>query len=92
MAPRAPRPTYEFSIPSIYDDKALACRIYSLPELYFGGPKEFRRRRNKTWTPRGAVVAHAYTSLGGSYNDNVVRAVVGELLAQGFTVGTFNLR
>ncbi|KAL8776511.1 MAG: hypothetical protein Q9194_003100 [Teloschistes cf. exilis] len=38
MAPN-PKPTYEFSIPSIYDDKALACRIYSLPELYFAKPE-----------------------------------------------------
>ncbi|KAL8718414.1 MAG: hypothetical protein Q9225_004442 [Loekoesia sp. 1 TL-2023] len=86
------RPTYEFYIPSIYDDTALACRIYSLPELYFGGGIEAESSGRKPWTPQGAIVAHPYSSLGGSYDDPTVRHIVAELLRLGFTVGTFNLR
>ncbi|KAL8690642.1 MAG: hypothetical protein Q9218_003956 [Villophora microphyllina] len=90
------KPTYEFTIPSIYDDKALACRIYSSPELLVGEtrglPERPYERHRKSWTPRGAIVAHPYTYLGGSYDDPVVLVIVEELIKQGFTVGTFNLR
>lgn len=88
----APKATYEFYIPSVYDDTPLACRIYSLPELYFGGVRELEASGDKPWTPKGAIVAHPYTGLRGSYNDTVVLEVVDQLMQQGFTVGTFNLR
>ena len=52
------RPTYEFYIPSIYDDTALACRIYTLPELYFGGVPANQTFGSTPWTPRGAVSRH----------------------------------
>ncbi|KAL8714568.1 MAG: hypothetical protein Q9220_001516 [cf. Caloplaca sp. 1 TL-2023] len=87
-----PKPTYEFYIPSLHDETTLACRIYSLPELYFGGSEENEATGEKQWTPKGAVVAHPYSTLGGSYDDHVVLAVVEELLNLGFTVGTFNFR
>ncbi|KAL8946977.1 MAG: hypothetical protein Q9222_006696 [Ikaeria aurantiellina] len=87
-----PIPTYQFYIPSLHDETALACRIYSFPDLYFGGSEENEATGEKQWTPRGAVVAHPYTTLGGSYDDHVVLAVVEELLKLGFTVGTFNFR
>ncbi|KAL8828960.1 MAG: hypothetical protein Q9170_006380 [Blastenia crenularia] len=86
------RPTYEFYIPSIHDDKALACRIYSLPELYFGGNGEDESTGKKPWTPKGCIIAHPYTRLGGSYDDPTVLHLVAQLLRFGFTVGTFNLR
>ncbi|KAL8703213.1 MAG: hypothetical protein Q9201_003599 [Fulgogasparrea decipioides] len=88
----APKATYEFFIPSIHDDIALACRIYSLPELYFGGARELEATGDKLWTPKGAIIAHPYTRLGGSYDDPVVLGIVEELMRGGFTVGTFNLR
>ena len=40
----------------------------------------------------GAIVAHPYTPLGGSYDDAVVLAAVAEILKAGFVVGTFNFR
>lgn len=105
-------PTYQFFIPSVYDDTALHCRIYSLPDSYFGGGSELHSEGAKPWTPKGAycqkvaevdrsssngftlgaIVAHPYTSLGGSYDDSTVLHVVRELMKKGFTVGTFNFR
>ncbi|KAL9046976.1 MAG: hypothetical protein Q9206_006933 [Seirophora lacunosa] len=88
-----PAPTYEFYIPSIHDDTALACRIYSAPEAYFGGGSpDLETNREKPWAPKGAVVAHPYSSLGGSYDDSTVLHVVSALLKRRFTVGTFNFR
>ncbi|KAL8806654.1 MAG: hypothetical protein Q9182_001182 [Xanthomendoza sp. 2 TL-2023] len=103
-----PKPTYEFFIPSIYDDTALACRIYSVPETHFGGRREptpnppstdpepsaaaEARLRVKPWTPRGAVFAHSCTWRGGNYDDHVILGIVRELVNVGCTVGTFNLR
>ncbi|KAL8815063.1 MAG: hypothetical protein Q9223_005772, partial [Gallowayella weberi] len=103
-----PKPTYEFLIPPIYDDTALACRIYSVPETHFGGRQEpttnppttdpepsaapEARPRVKPWTPRGAVFAHSYTRRGGNYDDYVILGIVRELVNVGCTVGTFNLR
>ncbi|KAL9007649.1 MAG: hypothetical protein Q9173_007133 [Seirophora scorigena] len=88
-----PAPTYEFYIPSIHDDAALACRIYSAPEAYFGGGSpDLETNREKPWAPKGAVVAHPYSSLGGSYDDSTVLHVVSALLKRRFTVGTFNFR
>ncbi|KAL8644556.1 MAG: hypothetical protein Q9210_007196 [Variospora velana] len=88
-----PAPTYEFYIPSIHDDTALACRIYSAPESYFGGGSpDFESNREKPWAPKGAIVAHPYSSLGGSYDDTTVLHVVSALMKKRFTVGTFNFR
>ena len=41
---------------------------------------------------KGAIVAHPYAPLGGSYDDPVVQIAVSVLLRTGFVVGTFNLR
>ncbi|KAL8730868.1 MAG: hypothetical protein Q9166_003795 [cf. Caloplaca sp. 2 TL-2023] len=92
-----PKPTYEFVIPSIHDETHLACRIYSVPEIYFGGRREPEDVRplsphEKPWTPRGAVIAHPYTGFGGSYDDKIVLEAVRQFMIAGFTVGTFNLR
>lgn len=81
-------PAYSFTLPSLADDIVLDCRIYH--------PKHFdaviaNAAENRLAT-RGAVVAHPYTPLGGSYDDSVVLAVVKCLLREGFVVGTFNFR
>ncbi|KAL8998815.1 MAG: hypothetical protein Q9188_006018 [Gyalolechia gomerana] len=86
------KPTYEFYIPSLYDEIALACRIYTLPENYFGGTTGDGTTGKKPWTPLGAVVAHPWARMGGSFDDPTVGHIVAELLRLGFTVGTFNLR
>lgn len=101
-----PQPTYEFPIPSIHDDTALACRIY-----YAKGMTPDNRRVPETkrsprvprargaispppqpQTAKGAVVAHNYPYLGGSYDNSIVLRCVKKLLEQGFIVGTFNYR
>ncbi|THC99747.1 hypothetical protein EYZ11_000797 [Aspergillus tanneri] len=80
-----PSPTYAFTIPSVYDEIQLDCRLYlprelSETEYTFSGPI------------RGAIVAHPYATLGGCYDDPVVGFVGGELLEAGYVVGTFNFR
>ncbi|KAL8993407.1 MAG: hypothetical protein Q9169_006369 [Polycauliona sp. 2 TL-2023] len=97
-----PKPTYEFSIPSIHDDTALACRIYTA----FDGPLELRRppatgraliRISQANKPtkrllKGAVIAHNYPRGGGSYDNSVVLRAVRKLLDEEIIVGTFNFR
>ena len=82
-----PTPTLSFTIGSVHDDTLLDCRVYhpacwSLGESHPENP----------WKPRGAIVAHPYTALGGSYDDGIVLCVVAETLKAGFVVGTFNFR
>ena len=71
-------PQYAFSIPSIEDDTPLDCRLYY--QTRGGLPT------------KGAVIAHPYAPLGGSYDDAVVLAVVETLVGLGYAVGTFNFR
>ncbi|KAL6238880.1 hypothetical protein BDW75DRAFT_189475 [Aspergillus navahoensis] len=78
-------PTHSFTIPSIYDNTQLACRIY-LPQQLLS------RNDTSQWRVRGAIVAHPYASLGGCYDDPVVSYIGGELLEAGYVVGTFNFR
>lgn len=89
-----PQPTYEFFIPSIYDDTALACRVYCVHDQSPEGRRVpgAQRAVAHPWTAKGAVVAHNYTGLGGSQDNIIVLTVVEELLRAGFMVGTFNLR
>ena len=82
-----PVPTFSFTISSIHDNTPLDCRIYhptrwSLGESHLENP----------WQPRGAILAHPYTALGGSYDDGVVLSAVSEILKAGFVAGTFNFR
>lgn len=83
-----PCPIYSFTIPSLDDDNVLDCRIYH--------PKDLRACLNGSVGTnvrrRGAVIAHPYAPLGGSYDDPVVLPVVKSLLEQGLIVGTFNFR
>ncbi|KAJ5632442.1 hypothetical protein N7490_008781 [Penicillium lividum] len=79
------RPTFSFLIPSVHDGRKLECRVY-LPRHY---------ENIESTTPRhiqGAIFAHPYATLGGSYDDPVVSFIGGELLHAGFIVGTFNFR
>ncbi|KAL8756288.1 MAG: hypothetical protein Q9184_004550 [Pyrenodesmia sp. 2 TL-2023] len=84
MAP--PEPTYQFCIPSLYDDTSLDCRVYSLPKI------ETEKELTGPWVPRGAIVAHPWTTLGGSYDDTTVLHAVAALVERGLTVGIFNFR
>lgn len=78
-------PTYSFTIPSLYDDTPLECRIYH--------PKALENRVGQDGGRlRGAVVGHPYAPLGGSFDDGVVLALTQCLVKQGFVVGTFNFR
>lgn len=75
-------PTFSFTIPSLHDDTPLDCRIYHSNQ----------QSAERSWSPRGAILAHPYTSLGGSYDDCVVLSAVEEIAKLGIVVGTFNFR
>lgn len=81
-----PAPVFSFTIPSIHDDNPLDCRVYH--------PLRFTNRNGSpvTWRKKGAIIAHPYAPLGGSYDDPVVLAAAAEILKAGFVVGTFNFR
>jgi hypothetical protein len=91
-----PAPTFSFSIPSIHDGVKLECRVYLPNELRNIQPARASTSTASTgrssWKPRGAIIAHPYTRLGGCYDDPVVSFVGGELLQAGYLVGTFNFR
>ncbi|PLB38685.1 uncharacterized protein BDW47DRAFT_22126 [Aspergillus candidus] len=76
-----------FTIPSVYDGIHLDCRVYLPRELTQPDDNSI-----PTWRVRGAIVAHPYAPLGGCCDDPVVSFVGGELLEQGYVVGTFNFR
>ena len=78
-------PTFTFTIPSIHDDITLECRIYSPPHSVLNS-------HEAEWNPRGAILAHPYTPMGGSFDDNVVLSIATEVFKEGFVVGTFNFR
>ena len=81
------KPRYEFTIPSVYDETPLACRLYDVADCFFKAGNG-----GTPWIPKGAIVVHPLTFLGGSYDDPVVLDVVADLITLGFVVGTFNLR
>ncbi|KAJ5935262.1 hypothetical protein N7466_004809 [Penicillium verhagenii] len=79
------RPTFSFSIPSIHDGRQLECHVYlprHLENIESTAPNNIQ----------GAIFAHPYAPLGGSYDDPVVSFIGGELQNAGFVVGTFNFR
>lgn len=82
-----PEPTFALTIPSIYDDTNLDCRIY---HPHKSGPSGHATQTS--WQPRGAVIAHPYPTFGGSYDDAIVLGTLEEMLRKGFAVGTFNFR
>jgi hypothetical protein len=75
--------TFHFTIESVYDDTPLDCRIYH-PTRWPCDEYDLK--------PRGAIIAHPYTILGGSYDDGIVLLAVAELVKAGFVAGTFNFR
>lgn len=82
-----PPPTLTFTIPSVYDDLVLHCRVYHPTDLApttVSGITE--------WRKKAAIVAHPYAPLGGCYDDPVVDLVASTILKLGFVVGTFNFR
>jgi hypothetical protein len=81
-------PAWSFTIPSLADDTPLDCRIYHPPHF----EAVLANAAENGHATRGAVVAHPYAPLGGSYDDAVVLALVKCLLREGFVVGTFNFR
>ncbi|OCL04897.1 hypothetical protein AOQ84DRAFT_345562 [Glonium stellatum] len=81
-----PEPTISFTIPSIHDDTPLDCRVY------YPTPLRDCTLDLSEWRKKGAVIAHPYAPLGGSYDDHVVGIIADELLKEGFVVGTFNFR
>ncbi|KAI9843952.1 MAG: hypothetical protein M1837_005993 [Sclerophora amabilis] len=88
-------PTFSLTIPSVFDDTVLDCRIYH-PGSFFGDEEETRTATAtntvERWRKKGAVIAHPYAPLGGSYDDPVVASVAAEILGNGYVVGTFNFR
>lgn len=77
------RPTYSFTIPSLYDGIELNCRLF------------FPQRSHPTSQDlpcKAAVLAHPYAPLGGTYDDPVLSVVTSALLKVGYIVGTFNFR
>ncbi len=82
-----PEPTFSFTIPSVYDNTTLDCRIYHPPTSCRSGPG-----KAMPWRSRGAIIAHPYATLGGCYDDYVVLSTVAGALQEGYVVGTFNFR
>jgi hypothetical protein len=82
-----PSPTLSFTIPSIYDDTVLQCRVYHPKCL---APTSISQITG--WNKKAAIVAHPYAMLGGCYDDPIVDIVSSTILEQGFVVGTFNFR
>jgi alpha/beta superfamily hydrolase len=81
-----PEPTLSFTIPSgIHDDTVLDARIYHPTNTESSFDDE-------EVTKRGAIIAHPYAPLGGSYDDPIVGLVAGQVLKEGFVVCTFNFR
>lgn len=76
---------YTFTLPSVVDDTTLECRIYHPSEV--STTLDYSSSRI-----RGAILAHPYAPLGGSYDDHVVLSVTEALLEQSYIVGTFNFR
>lgn len=78
-----PRASANFTLPSLYDNLELDCRLY-FPRL---------KSDHGTLLARGiAIFAHPYAPLGGCYDDPVVNSVGGVLLRQGYLLVTFNFR
>ncbi|KAF2102441.1 hypothetical protein NA57DRAFT_20363, partial [Rhizodiscina lignyota] len=80
-------PALSFSIPSIFDEISLDCRIYH-PSSPPNGDQEPARN----WTNTAVIIAHPYAPLGGCYDVPVLTCLCSVLLKEGVTVGTFNFR
>jgi hypothetical protein len=78
-----PNPGYSFTIPSVYDDTTLDCRLYHPKQHHDSDPLH---------PTKAAIIAHPYAPLGGCYDDPVVASMGKALLNAGYIVGTFNFR
>lgn len=78
-----PAPSVSFSLPSLYDNLELNCRLY-FPKLSSSDDHEKSKGL--------AIFAHPYASLGGSFDDPVVHSVGSLLVNEGFLLVTFNFR
>ncbi|KAI2792339.1 hypothetical protein POX_b02376 [Penicillium oxalicum] len=79
--------TLAFNLPSVHDHCQLECRLRL--------PSSLRSKdlgQHSTLGIRGAIIAHPYAPLGGSYDDAVVDFLSSELLQAGYVVTTFNFR
>ena len=78
-------PDCSFTIPSIEDETAIDCRLFTpFRASYFASscPRQTRL----------AAVAHPYAPLGGSQDDGIVLLMVKEFTSRGYMVLTFNFR
>ncbi|CAK4033462.1 Hypothetical predicted protein [Lecanosticta acicola] len=95
LKPSIREPAYSFTIPSLHDDLALDCRIYHPEEELESGAArnadEDERPRSSSMK-KGAVLAHPYPPLGGSYDDPVILSCAKTLVGEGYVVATFNFR
>ncbi|EWC44469.1 hypothetical protein DRE_06737 [Drechslerella stenobrocha 248] len=81
---RHPSPVLTLMVPTGSHDLNVEARIYHPAEFPADYGRDARARR------KAAVVAHPYASLGGSWDDPVVLALVGVLTGRGWIVATFN--
>jgi hypothetical protein len=81
-------PTFSFTLPSLHDDLPIDCRIYHPTNL----GKQLESTPTNSSGLRGAVIAHPYAPLGGTFDDAVVLALTECLVGEGMVVGTFNFR
>lgn len=79
-----PTPSANFTLPSLYDDLELDCRLY-FPRIRSETHKEARLKGC-------AIFAHPYAPLGGNYDDPVAHSVGSVLVRSGFVLATFNFR
>ena len=75
-----PTPQANFTLPSLYDNLELDCRLY-FPQIKPESP-----------VTGFAIFAHPYAPLGGSYDDQVVQTIGQLLRKEGFVLATFNFR
>lgn len=78
-----PSPTANFTLPSLYDDLELDCRLYF---------PRFKSEHGAITAQGCAIFAHPYAPLSGSFDDHVVHSVGSVLLRQGYILTTFNFR
>ena len=88
-----------FQISSLYDETKLNCCIRDHQPITQSTldtllPKWDNRNSIAPKGVRicGAIIAHPYPPLGGSFHDPVVTAVGESFLQKGFVVGVFNFR
>ena len=77
-----PKPSANFTLPSLYDNLELNARLY-FPRLTSDS--------DGLWKGL-AIFAHPYAPLGGSFDDPVVHSVGSLFVSEGYLLTTFNFR